>query len=192
MQQISRHYPKMLKVRCIYMVVLSLFLHAGIAGYGQQMGEPYTAEKAALKESAEKMGRSFTDTNYAAYVKYVHPAIIRLMGGSPKMIAYLRKTMSDMASEGVSFKDVSIGEPMNVFRSGTQLQCIIPQTLFMKVKNGTVEQTSYLLGVSADKGKTWTFIDTSNKTIEQIKAIVPAVNEKIEIPKKSAPVFHAG
>ena len=143
-----------------------------------------------LKSSAEKMGRLFIEKNYTQYVKFIHPKILQMAVGQAKIIALLKKSLKDVESQGITFQNVVIGSSSKIIITKTGLQSVVPQLLQLKTKTGLLDATSYLIATSADKGKTWYFIDTSGKTLAQMKSAFPTLSDELVIPEKKPPVMH--
>lgn len=142
----------------------------------------------ALK-SAELMANAFVKGDYDTFSTYNHQMIVKNLGGKQKMITHLQKEMKKMADEGVTFKNVSVGEVSKIYKSGNELQCGIIQTLVMGVNGGTLTARSSLLGFSTDSGKSWTFANVGNNTAAQLKAMFPNYNQQLVLEKPSEPVF---
>ena len=142
-----------------------------------------------LKSSAQTMGQLFIENKLTEYVKFVHPKIIDMLGGQDKMIEVLNKSIKQIESEGFTFKNVTIGDPSKIITVTNELQSVVPQILELKNKSGSLTVTSYLLGISNDNGKTWYFIDTGGKTLEQMKKVFPTLSNELIIPPKKQPVF---
>jgi hypothetical protein len=151
--------------------------------------QPTVYEK-SLHSDAENMVRSLLEKNYEKFANYIYPGIIKIGGGKDKLIAATKKSYEDMAKDGFSIADVTLGEFSTILKSGTTLQAVIEEKLKIKFKQGHMVSKSYLIAVSEDGGKTWTFIDTSNKTLEQVRQLFPLVSTKLVIPKKEDPLFY--
>lgn len=60
----------------------------------------------------------------------------------------------------------------------------------MKVPGGRATAKSFLLGISTDKGKTWTFVDGNGIGDEKVKRkLLPNLPAEFKLPKKEKPVF---
>ena len=136
-----------------HLIILLFFVFVIIPSQAQ---EP-PASGVNLKASAQQMGKLFIEKNYEQYVKFVHPKILKMFGGEVKMIEFLKKTIAETESQGFIFKDVQIGEHSELIVAGNEIQSIIPQILELKTKDGRLVTTSYLLALSADKGKKMVF-----------------------------------
>ncbi|PZR13165.1 MAG: hypothetical protein DI539_19435 [Flavobacterium psychrophilum] len=149
-----------------------------------------TSESAHLVSAAQKMGQLFIDKKYAEYIKYVHPKIIKMIGGPDKMVETLKKSIKQTEDEGFTFNNVTFGAPSKIIHTNVDLQAVVPQIIELKAKNGRLVSTSYLLAISNDKGKGWSFVDSSNKTLEQLKSVLPSLSNDLVIPKRNQPVFY--
>lgn len=145
-------------------------------------------QKTQIKQQAQLMANATIKGDYKTLVKYTHPKIVNMMGGKEKMIAVVNKGVSQMQTNGITFKQALIGEPGNILNTGTGLYAVIPQKLIMNANGRTMTTTSSLLASSTDKGKTWYFTDAGNISDEQLKQLFPGVLGKLTIPKRTMPV----
>lgn len=169
--------------------IVLIALLVTVAAYTQTTTIDTAVASANLKSSAQKMGELFIAKNYTEYVKYIHPKTVKMAGGRDNMIALIKKSLKQVEDEGLTFQNVTIGDPSAIIITNTGLQSVIPQVLEMKTKSGRLEATSYLIATSSDKGKTWYFIDTGGKTLEDMKTQFPFLSNELIIPEKKSPVF---
>ena len=169
-------------------LIIALLASANVQAQSNKTGD--TTAAANLQLAAQKMGQLFIEKNYTEYVKYVHPKILSMLGGQDKMIDALKQSIKQTEDEGFTFKNVTIGQPSKIIYTTTDLEAVVPQILELKTKNGRLVSTSYLLSVSKDKGKTWYFIDTSGKTLAQMKSVFPSLSNQLVIPEKTKPLFY--
>ncbi|MEO8412946.1 MAG: hypothetical protein ABI472_04775 [Ginsengibacter sp.] len=169
------------------------FLYIAFFIFNSAHGQPSMIDTAIasvnLRSSAEKMGQLFIEKNYTLYIKYIHPDILKMAGGGAKMTELLKKSLNEIEAEGLTFDNVSIGSPSTIIITKSGLQSVVPQILELKTKDGRLKATSYLVGISGDKGKTWYFMDTSGKTLVQMQVVFPFLSNDLVIPEKKPPVF---
>jgi hypothetical protein len=146
--------------------------------------------KAKVKTTAAKLSELFIAKDYNAYVGYVHPKVVEMMGGKKQMISFLEKSVEDMKKEGFSFLAMDIGEPDQLIILPTGYQCVVPQTLVLKTVDGKLVAKSQLLAVSSDKGVTWHFIDTGGKSLEEMQKVIPELSSKILLSPNPKPFFY--
>lgn len=162
-------------------LVLLLYVHA--SGQGNKVLEN-------LKGQANIMGQAFISGDYRTFAKYTHPLIVRSIGGEIKMVDELNKMSSNLKNRGMSFGKITFDEPSKIVRSKNELQSTLSQHTEVKLADGNAISTSTLIAISTDNGNSWTFVDTSNKSIETIRKLLPNLNNSIIIPLQQPPVIH--
>ena len=143
-----------------------------------------------IKEQAETMSQFLLKKNFKSFTQFTYPKLVEMMGGEQKMIETLEKASTQMEADGTAYLNVTIGEPSRVLSFQNEMQCIIPQTLEIKVPNGRVLTKSSLIAISIDNGKSWYFVDTSGKDIQTMKKVLPNLSEELIIPVKKKPTFY--
>ncbi|HEX2607592.1 MAG TPA: hypothetical protein VHK91_09445, partial [Flavisolibacter sp.] len=116
-----------------------------------------------LRRQAFEMSQALLDQDYKTFVVYTYPKVVKMMGGTEKMLQVLRNGKVEMEQKGMRFDSVALEEPGPLLRSGTAYQSLIIEHLIIKVPGGKLYSTSTLIAFSPDAGKTWTFLDVSNK-----------------------------
>jgi hypothetical protein len=131
----------------------------------------------AAKEAARRDGRAMYDAFYSGdlerYASYTDPGLLKLIGGKQKIIANIEKERPKMAAEGFHFLSAEVGEVTQLVDAGGELQVMLPLNQVMTALVGEVHLSGYLLGVSRDGGKTWTFIDAEKLTSENVRLVLP-------------------
>lgn len=170
--------------------LLLLLLASSYISIAQTTLPDVSEDEQKLQQEATKMGKLFITKKFPDYLKFVHPKIIQLVGGEKAMIDILENSFSQLAEQGFSFKDVTMGNPSSILEVGKEKQAVIPQILEMKNQTGTLVATSYLVAISSDNGVTWQFIDTGGKSLEEMKKVFPNLSSALVIPSKKQPVFN--
>ncbi|MBS1747380.1 MAG: hypothetical protein JST21_14525 [Bacteroidetes bacterium] len=134
------------------------------------------------------MSTAFLASDYTTFAKYTYPKIVEMMGGANNMAEVLTKTTANMKAQGMSFSNITFGEPSAIIKSGNELQCTIPQHIELKLTQGRLVNTSTLIAISTDNGKNWTFVDTSNKDMATLRKALPNLSSAISIPPPQQPV----
>jgi hypothetical protein len=150
-----------------------------------------TLNQAALAKSViaqgNLMGASFLSSNYNNYLRYVHPIVIELAGGEKGMIQTLIKQKIQVKNMNTEISSISFESPSKIFQSGNELQCIITQHTKLVSKKGSVITYSSFIVLSNDFGKSWRFIDASNKDILLLRKLIPNLSQEIILPPKQSP-----
>ena len=148
-------------------------------------------DKNVIKQQALIVAKATVTQDYATIIKYTHPSLIKMMGGSEAMFKLISSSMNKMSKQGIMIDSVVIGTPEEIFKAGSELHCLVPEGLLMTVPNGKLLSKSHLLAISGDNGLNWTFINVSsqinNKTITQL---LPNFNQNLRLPEDTKPVFY--
>lgn len=155
--------------------------------HGQSNSSDYSK---IIKKRAETMTQHLIKKDFRSFCEYTYPKILELIGGKEKAIALMEKGSKELQAEGNEFSKVTIGEPSRIISNGTELQCTVPQSTELKVTNGKLVTESTLIAISKDKGVTWYFIDTSNKSLKSLQKAFPNLSNMLEIPESKQPIFY--
>jgi hypothetical protein len=142
-----------------------------------------------LKSQATIMMQAFTKPDYKTFVSFTYPRVVEMMGGVESMIKFLEKSIEQTKAEGFTFQSVNIGSVTKGVVAGNELHALVQQQITLQAKEGIITANSYLLAISKDSGKNWTFVDAANLTREKIEMMFPDYNYELKIPEKQAPIF---
>ncbi len=143
-----------------------------------------------LKHQAQLMADATTKKDYALLVRYTYPKLVAQMGGRDKMMALMKQAMAELeGKQGFTFKSATVGTPSRIYRAGTELHALLSLDMNLESAGGTLKLYSYLLGVSGDGGKNWTFVSGSQLTPEGIRDLFPAFNKDLKVPPQPQPEF---
>lgn len=167
-------------------ILISLMLLISIC-----KGQPDTTNHSKMiKAQADRMAELFLNKEYGSFIEFTCPAIIEMMGGKQKMLESLELGMKKTAADGMEVLNFIMGQPSKVVTSGNELQCTITQTIEMKMPKGRMVTNSTLIGVSSDKGKSWTFFDSRGKDIQTLQKMIPNLSVQLVIPEEQQPLFY--
>lgn len=149
----------------------------------------FAQQAAQIKAAAQIMATATLNGDYKALAKYTHPKVVKMMGGQDKMITVVKQGLEQMKTQGYKIESVKVGNPGKVITTPSGLYSALSQSTVLNVNGKKLSNTSTLLANSADKGKTWSFVDAGGMTDAQLKQIFPDVVGKLEIAKRTAPVL---
>lgn len=142
----------------------------------------------SVKQQAEQMGNALVRKDYATFITFAYPAIVKEMGGSGKMAAAIEQQMKGMESTA-QILSISYGDPSSIIREGKELQCTLPQQMTLKTPQGKVLTKSTLIAISQDEGTRWYFVDIGERDINAVRTSLPNISRKLILPKAEAPQF---
>ena len=121
-----------------------------------------SAESNRIKSLAEEMGRSTIEEDYEAVIDRTFDPIVVGMGGREQAIEKTKQSMHRLKQQGFIIKTFDAGQPGELRTEGTNKFVVVPTTMVMTLPDGKSTIKSFLLGISADGGKTWEFVNGSS------------------------------
>jgi hypothetical protein len=174
-----------MKRTLLAVAVLSLLL-AAPARAARQNGEAESAARAAARAQAEESGRAFMVGDFARLLDHTYARVVELGGGRERLLAQLKTEADAMRADGFEFVSYEAGEAGRpVALADTKLTAVfVPVLLKLKAGGRIFSQQSYLLGVSADGGRRWTFISGSGLDAERLKLVLPEAGGRLKLPEE--------
>lgn len=164
-----------------------LFLTFFYNSTNAQSDTTQSKEALALMANANTMSAHFKAGEYKQFVKYVHPAVINLVGGDAKMIEVLQKVDDNLKAQSITLNSVVYDQPSEIIKVDNSLQATIAQQSELLNSKAKVITYTTFVAISTDQGKSWKFIDTNHKTLEDLQKILPGISNKLIIPETRKP-----
>ena len=144
---------------------------------------------AAVKKLAQEMGVATLKGDYAKLIDQTYPTLVEQLGGREKAIETVTTLMKQMKDQGFILQSYDIGEPGMFLSEGGNTFVVLPARLEMTIPGGKMISKSFLLGISADKGKTWKFADGAGiiKQKEQREKLLPKLPADLKFPEQEKP-----
>ena len=110
-----------------------------------------------------------------------------MAGGLDKMASDMGHSFKGIEDEGFTIANVTIENCSKIIHTETQLQCTLSEVIELKHTDGKLVQKSKLIGISTDKGMTWTFVDTHGETLKKLQETIKELSNELVIPKQQEP-----
>lgn len=145
------------------------------------------------KTQANQLNDAVLSGDYEKAADLTYPKLVQLIGGRARYLEVLKNGMSEMQSGGFQLISTVAGDAKDVIEIGADVYAIVPTTLKIKVREGTLVGESAMIGVSKDRGEHWTFVDVGNGLDNQrLKILFPAVANRLKLPEQKPPVLQQG
>ena len=149
----------------------------------------FAQDTGLVKRQANGVAKALLNNDFKTVIAGTYPKAVEIAGGKEKLLNMMAAGMSQMKAQGFSFQKVTIGSPGKFYKAGTEIHCLLPETIIMKTSRGLMSAKSNLLAISGDKGKSWTFMDLNQRAISSIKTLFPNFNKNLVIPQPTLPVM---
>jgi hypothetical protein len=142
-------------------------------------------ERGAAKKHAEEIMRAYAGGRHARFADLTHPTVVKRMGGRDKLIGTLRAVDEKMRAAGWAYGEVAVSDPTDAGWMGKELVAVVPFSVEYVGPGGRKRKDeSYLIGVSADGGKSWVFVDGRKITRENVRDVFPKFPDGVKLPTK--------
>lgn len=152
----------------------------------------FAAEQPTLSARVKKLATDMVDAtirgDFAKVVDHTFPPFVSEVGGRKALIEMVEKGTAEMKAHGFVIKDIKIGEPGDVVVDGDRTYVVVPTVTDIAFPKGILRAKSFLLGISPDEGKSWTFTDGAGLQDEKFRARCFAnLPKKLKLPEKTKP-----
>ena len=150
-----------------------------------------------VRKLAAENSAALASGNYVRLVDLTYPKVVEMIGGREKMIEMLRRGSEEMKTHGSAILAAEVSEPKEVVTAGDKQFAIVPMTVRIQVPDGTLKSTGFLIGISEDRGKTWTFLDGAGitkepgKEREKLAQVIPDFPTQLSLPARESPVLES-
>lgn len=145
-------------------------------------------DTAKAVEQAEAVKKAVLAADYAKVADLTHPKVVEALGGRDKMIEQTKTIMKQIKDMGIEITSYTVDKPGAPVVDGKSAYVILPSKLTMKAPTGKIMSESYLLGMTTDGGKTWTFADGSGLAGGPVRdAILPTLPKDLKLPDPKPP-----
>jgi hypothetical protein len=142
-------------------------------------------EAALVKQKADEICQLLLKGDHARFADLTYPAVVKEAGGRDKLIEKLKSAAKEMKSKGIEITAVKPSDPTASESSGDERYVIVPYEMEMKVLGSKTTVKSFLLAISGDKGKSWTFVDGAGvRDVEKRKRMLPNYPETLRLPPR--------
>lgn len=140
------------------------------------------SDTGTLKEMTQEYIDAYIAQDFEKLATMTHPNIISMSGSVDfvkKDIAADYKAISNM---GFKYVDGKVGEPGEVFTSGAEMLCFIPQIYTIELNGDQYLSTSHVLATSMTNGKVWNFVSLERQDASSIALFIPSYENRMGWP----------
>jgi hypothetical protein len=144
--------------------------------------------KAAVKKIAESLVQATLTGDFAKVIDHTHDPIIKEIGGRDSAIRMTQTQMEQLKAQMIVIKEFKLGEVGAFHSEGAWTFVLIPTSMELTFSGGKIRTKSYLLGLSADQGKSWKFADGAGISNPAFRdKVLPKLPAKLKLPEPQQP-----
>lgn len=139
-----------------------------------------------MKQRAEKFLISSVNGDTNTMLEFMHPKLIRHLGGKSKMKRLFKANSKDFNKNRVEILSTEIGNPVQEISGESNDYKLFPQYMVMKQGEQKFQVESFILAIKGKTNSDWKFMNTGNFGNDKIGLFFPDLKGKLEIPQKEA------
>jgi hypothetical protein len=143
------------------------------------------AEAEVIHTQAQACADAMLKENYEKFADLTYPKVIELMGGRAKLIELVRQGQADMRARNTALTEFTCRPPAEAVAGGPERFAVVPFTMRMTVGKSKIRRDGYLLAISGDGGKNWTFLSGTPELKAQLKELTPNAPAALKLPPPS-------
>lgn len=138
---------------------------------------------------AEQIAQATKEMENEFVIDRTYPKLIEFAGGRNKLLEILNKALEPMKSQGITIADYKISRDVKIRNAGRNIFVVVPTVLDLNYQGRITRTDSFLLAISEDAGRTFTFLDGSGaaKNRSMLKRLLPNLPDDFEIPTPGLP-----
>lgn len=121
----------------------------------------------------------FKQRNWTSYAGFMHPNLVKMMGGKQAFAAALKQQMRMLDS--VQLVQYKPGNIVQLIKKGNEYQCVTESFMQMKLKGENYSSVAYDIGTSVN-GKKWYYTRINESGPTGIKTIIPTLFPDLKFP----------
>lgn len=149
----------------------------------------FAQDTTAFKKQAARFVEATFNNDHETVIELTYPALVELSGGRLLMQKLITDKIEALHKRGIKKFEGSVGSPGKFYHAGDQIHCLIPESVVFRMATGHYTGRSYILGISNDKGKTWSFLDVGSMPPNILYTLLPNFNKNLEIPASGQPMY---
>jgi hypothetical protein len=142
---------------------------------------------ANLKADVQKMLDATLKGDAETLFSMTHPKAIEMMGGTDKAKELLKLSLDSLKATGLATKLQEIGTP-TLANNKADSFAVVPYTITFTGGGKKITFKTAVVGFSADSGKSWKFLNITEKGEEEMRQLVPDLPRELKIPKQEQKV----
>jgi hypothetical protein len=151
----------------------------------------FAQDTAVVKKQAKRFAVATFNGDFRTVIDLTYPKLVELSGGRDTMQKLITERIETLKKQGIMTFDGSVGSPSPFYKAGSQIHCLLPETIILRMFNGRYVGRSYLLAISDNEGKSWTFLDVGKMPADVLHKLLPNYNNELIIPPSGKPMFFA-
>jgi hypothetical protein len=162
-----------------YIIIIIYVFITSCSGNGKVVNKPGTLEQ-VISFNASEWTKSFKNSDLKLLFQYTYKADLK--GKSfDEFVSENTPSIRVMKVDAVIVDSFTLSEPSRIVECNGEMQSVLKRALYMSRKGDPFVVKSKIVGISDDKGITWTFINVGSNSIKDLKKLYPNICDNLPI-----------
>jgi hypothetical protein len=150
------------------------------------------ADKAAIVTRAKQMVESTLSGEMNAVVKFMHPGVVKVMGGEEALKGMIANVAKDMKAIGLEFISMDVTPPEKFYQNAGKTFAVVKTKSFMQIPGKTrITEESSMIAIQDPTGGDWTFLRVNEPIASDrkiLKQLLPDLPDDLKVEAPVRPV----
>lgn len=137
-----------------------------------------------FEKAARTYAKAVENQNFEKILTLTHPKVLEQFGGKRQMMASAERDAQATKQKGFAMDKAELAEKLTPIRTPAYVFWCIPIRVTMKGPFGKVYSEAGLLGISEDKGKSYTFVSLAQIDLAVLLTLFPQIPTGLQMPTK--------
>lgn len=137
----------------------------------------------SLKNLTQEFVDAFVGKDFEKLANMTHPNMIKMSGSLDFVSADYEADYKVLENMGFKFISGTVGSPGEIFQSGAEYLCFIPQLFTLELNGQKYLSEVPILATTMTKGKVWNFVTLDRQDQSSISTFVPSYEERMGWPE---------
>lgn len=136
----------------------------------------------SLKQLTQEFVDAYVGQDFEKLANMTHPNMIKMSGNLDFVKSDYETDFRALQNMGIKFISGKVGSPSEIFQSGAEYLCFIPQLFTIELNGKKYISNVPLLATTMTKGKVWNFVTLDRQDQSSISTFVPSYEERMGWP----------
>lgn len=138
-----------------------------------------------LQAMTQEFVDAYVGRDFQKLANLTHPNVIKLSGSMEFVRRDYQDDYNSLANMGFKYESGSVGTPGEIFQSGSEYLCFIPQLFIVELSGIRYLSEVYVLATTMTNGKVWSFVTLDRQDQESISTFIPSYEKRMGWPERT-------
>ena len=145
---------------------------------------PSKAEKEKIKAGVQAMHDALLEGDMNQILDKTYPPLIIFSGGRTIFEQTVQHAIDQLKKDGMVFESYQLGDPTDMFLSGTEFICFVPEVSVARIQGRRFRTTGFVIAVKGGATTKWKYLQGIHlkKDPDALWRLFPDLSREIKLP----------